>query len=106
MQTEARKCKWTLAQRPCHRQNIASLRQDSMRDQEFVVTSNQVKQIEGLLPFLYNVEGRGETDAKDAAEALMAMLDLVTAVVGVGPTPTNTDSPTADVPAFRRRGGN
>ena len=48
--------------------------------QEFVVTRKQVDQVEVLLPFLFSVRGRGEAEAKDAAEALMAMLDLTTAI--------------------------
>lgn len=48
--------------------------------QEFVVTRKQVVQVEALLPFLCGVQGRGEAEARDAAEALMALLDLTTAI--------------------------
>ncbi|MFK4561882.1 hypothetical protein ABIF94_002481 [Bradyrhizobium ottawaense] len=47
---------------------------------EFVVTRKHVDQVEALLPFLFGVRGRGEAEARDAAEALMAMLDLATAI--------------------------
>lgn len=55
--------------------------EDSMSHmQEFVVTRKQVDQVEVLLPFLFSVRGPGEAEAKEAAEALMALLDLTTAI--------------------------
>lgn len=48
--------------------------------QEFVVTRKQVDQVEALLPFLFGVRGRGEAEAKAAAESLMAMLDQATSI--------------------------
>ncbi len=59
--------------------------------QEFVVTRKRVNQIEGLLPFLFSVQGRGEAEAREAAEALMAMLDLTTAIDISEPQPNGSN---------------
>ncbi|MCK1366425.1 hypothetical protein [Bradyrhizobium sp. 62] len=47
---------------------------------EFVVTRKHVDQVEAICPYCSVFGGRGEAEARDAAEALMAMLDLTTAI--------------------------
>jgi len=47
---------------------------------QFVISRNNVDQIEALLPFLFSVRGHGEAQAREASEALMAVLDAATAI--------------------------
>jgi hypothetical protein len=59
---------------------------------EFAISRNTVDQIETLLPFLFNVQGHGEAEARNAADALMAVLDATAAIdisdVGLLAVPT------------------